>query len=78
MDLVAFAATLDPNTHDPKGNTMRIKEAVSTNSDESPEDDDIMLGMAIMLDYINNPKRDNLDWLIPSSNLPPPKQSSWA
>jgi hypothetical protein len=59
------------NTHDPKGNTMRIKEAVSFYSDESPEDDDIMLAMAIMLDYINNPKRDNLDWLIPaSSSLP--------
>ena len=50
---------------------MRIKEAVSFYSGESSEDDDIQLAMAIMLDYINDPKRDNLDWLIPSSNLPP-------
>lgn len=51
---------------------MRIKEAVSFYSGESSEDDDIQLAMAVMLDYINNPKRGKqLDWLIPSSNLPP-------
>ena len=50
---------------------MRIKEAVSFYSGESSEDDDIQLAMAIMLEYINNPKRESLDWLIPSSNLPP-------
>lgn len=55
----------------PERDIMRIKEAVSFYSGESSEDDDIQLAMAIMLDYINDPKRDNLDWLIPSSNLPP-------
>ena len=49
---------------------MKLKQSISLQKDETTEDNQIMMAMAIMLDYVTPPKQENFN---PHYNIPTTK-----
>ena len=58
---------------------MKLKQSISFFDGENTEDSRIMMAMAVMLDYINNPKAENYVWShkIPTTNDPKILNQRW-